>query len=191
MADGGGSRSAASLPAPASRLRALSVVCDDFLGRAETSSYSAFEEERAVTEPLTDPRSWLTNTIVLPSARIARTSRSTSPGTPGRRPRAPRRAAGCRTAPGSRSSTRAAAASRTSSSSASGRRTARARRTRGSSSNRSSSSRGVRPSSVPLIRMLSRAVSSGLKPTPSSMNGESAPLTARCPSPAGRCRRGS
>ena len=35
-----------------------------------------------------------------------------------------------------------------------------------------------RPSSVPLIRMLSRAVSSGLKPTPSSMNGESSAVDA-------------
>ena len=36
---------------------------------------------------------------------------------------------------------------------------------------------GDRPSSVPLMRMLSRAVSSGLKPTPSSMNGERSPST--------------
>ena len=34
---------------------------------------------------------------------------------------------------------------------------------------------------MPLMRMLSRAVSSGLKPTPSSMNGESRPLTAHVP----------
>ena len=43
------------------------------------------------------------------------------------------------------------------------------------SSKRASSSRRERPSSVPLIRTLSRAFSSGLKPTPSSMNGESRP----------------
>ena len=49
------------------------------------------------------------------------------------------------------------------------------------SSNRSSICRGSRPSRVPLIRMLSRAVSSGLKPTPSSMNGESRPLTCTVP----------
>ena len=42
--------------------------------------------------------------------------------------------------------------------------------------------RRVSPSSVPLMRMLSRAVSSGLKPTPSSMNGESSAVD-RAPSP--------
>ena len=39
----------------------------------------------------------------------------------------------------------------------------------------------VSPSRVPLILMLSRAVSSGLKPTPSSMNGERRPLTRTTP----------
>ena len=43
------------------------------------------------------------------------------------------------------------------------------------SSKRASSCRFVRPSSVPLMRTLSRAVSSGLKPTPSSRKGESRP----------------
>ena len=60
----------------------------------------------------------------------ARTSQSTSPGSSRRRPRAPRRAAGCRSRPGSRSSRRAAPACPTRSSSASGRRSARARRSR-------------------------------------------------------------
>ena len=35
---------------------------------------------------------------------------------------------------------------------------------------------------IPLMSTFSRAVSSGLKPTPSSMNGESRPLTSISPS---------
>ena len=47
------------------------------------------------------------------------------------------------------------------------------------------------PRSVALMRMLSRAVSSGLNPTPNSMNGESRPVTCTVPGPPGRCRSGS
>ena len=136
------------------------------------SSHSAREQNFA-----TDPRSWLTKTIVFPSSRNRRTSRSTSPGT--------RVADGehlveqqhVERRPGSRSSTRAGPACRTSSSSASGRRTARARRTRRSRRSAPRAPLRVSPSSVPLMRTLSRALSSGLKPTPSSMNGDSRPLT--------------
>ena len=44
------------------------------------------------------------------------------------------------------------------------------------------------PRSVPLIRTLSRASSSGLKPTPSSMKGEAARTRARYRDPVDRCR---
>ena len=100
----------------------------------------------------------------LPSRRACpRTSGSTSPGTRRRRPRAPRRRGGCRTAPGSRPRTRGAAASRTSSSSAAGRRSARARRTRESRRSAPRPARRVSPISIALISMFVRGAELGVE----------------------------
>ncbi len=53
------------------------------------------------------------------------------------------------------------------------------------SSKRALASRRLSPSITALISTFSRAVSSPLKPTPSSMNGESRPRTSIVP-PSGR-----
>ena len=52
------------------------------------------------------------------------------------------------------------------------------------SSNRSRASAGVRPIITALMTTLSRAVRSGLKPTPSSMNGDIRPAMLIVPASA-------
>ena len=127
----------------------------------------------------TEPMSWVTNTIVLPARpSAARTRRSISAGTTRRRRPGPRRSAGCRHRPGSRPRTRAAPACRRVvlelqvhellelGEGDDRRRSARAPARRDS------------PSMIALMIALSRAVRSGLKPTPSSMNGDRRPCTS-------------
>ena len=108
----------------------------------------------------------------------------TSAGRRRRRPRAPRRSAGCRRPTGSSPRTRAAPASPTSSSSASGRRTPRARRTRSPRRAAPRPRSRDRPIITPLRITFSRAVSSTLKPTPSSMNGATRPAIRIVPASA-------
>ena len=134
--------------------------------------------------------SWVTRTIVRPSAcSLRERRRSTSAGRRRRRPRAPRRSAARRRRPGSSARTRAGPASPTSSSSASGRCTPRARRTRSRRRSARAPRVGVSPIITPLRTTFSCAVSSGLKPTPSSMHGATRPAMRIRRRRLGRCSR--
>ena len=155
---------------------ALARVALDDLGSASPSwrrspaPASAREHHR-----VTDPRSWLTT--VLPAAWMSSKTSKHFCWNARRRPRAPRRAGGRRTAPGSRSRRRVELASR-------GvvlQLLVDEALELGERDDLVESLLELRfesPSSVPLIRTLSRALSSELKPTPSSMNGDRWPRTS-------------